>query len=114
MYATKPLVFAERYGLRILLVRGELADIPMGESVIEKGRAYAPAPAAAVDEEHLGPAFLHTYERKCLAIAVLSRGKVLDCLNCFRDVSPDADDIGFGEEMMGGSDRALPYAQKLI
>lgn len=86
----------------------------MGESVIEKGRAYAPPSAAAVDKGHLEPAFLRTYERKRLAIAVLSRGKVLDCLNCFRDVSPDADDIGVGEEMMGGSDRALPYVQKLI
>lgn len=107
-------MFAERYGLGILLVHGELAAIPMGESVIEKGRAYAPPSAAAVDKGHLEPAFLRTYERKRLAIAVLSRGKVLDCLNCFRDVSPDADDIGVGEEMMGGSDRALPYVQKLI
>ncbi|MDY3970584.1 MAG: hypothetical protein SOY95_08125 [Atopobiaceae bacterium] len=52
----------------------------MGESVIEKGRAYAPPPTAATDEEHFGPAFLRTYERQRLAIAVLSRGKVLDCL----------------------------------
>lgn len=28
-------------------------------------------PAAAVDKEHLEPAFLRTYERKRLAIAVL-------------------------------------------